>query len=63
MRSGPILWTAHGVSFSALAPHTRVSYAGSKKKLSFRKKRGFAPGIMDSCPRASVVLILKGVLG
>ena len=70
-RSGPSLLTAHlcgvrvpvafsfGRSHPKPAFHTRVA----RKGIGFRQKRGFAPGIMDSCSPASAVRILNGVLG
>ena len=39
--------------------HTRVA----RKGIGLRQKQGFAAGIMDSCPPASAVRILNGVLG
>ena len=58
MRVRGLLAFSFGPSHPTPAFHTRVA----RKKLSFCQKRGFAPGIMDSCPRASAVRILKGVL-
>ena len=39
--------------------HARVA----RKEIGFRLKRGIASGVMDSCPPASAVRALKGLLG